>query len=89
MQRLGCAACHGATGQGGVGPSFVGLAGSDVTLSDGSVVIADDPYLLESIRTPGAKRVAGFGIEMPSITLTDDELAEIVAYIRSLEADGG
>lgn len=89
MQRAGCAACHGTTGQGGVGPSFVGLAGSDVVLSDGSVVIADYLYLVESIRTPGAKRVAGFSVEMPTITLTDDEIAEVVAYIHSLEIDGG
>ena len=67
----------------------MGLAGSEVTLSDGSVIIADDPYLIESIRAPGAKRVAGFSIDMPSITLTDDELAEVVAYIHSLEIDGG
>lgn len=83
-QRSGCASCHGGSFQGGVGPSWAGLAGSEVALTDGSTVIADDAYLFESIRDPGAKIVAGFGVQMPRNSLSDDEISEVVAYIRSL-----
>lgn len=83
-QSAGCASCHGASFQGGVGPSWVGLAGSDVELTDGSTVIADDGYLFESIRDPGAKFVAGFGVRMPPNALSDEDIREIVAYIYSL-----
>src|SRR5829696_6182792 len=34
--RNGCAACHGANGEGGVGPPWVGLLGCEVELNDGS-----------------------------------------------------
>ncbi len=80
----GCASCHGGSFQGAVGPSWVGLAGSQVELTDGSVVAADDAYLFESIRSPSTKTVAGFSVQMPGNSLTDDEIREIVAYIRSL-----
>ena len=83
-RSAGCASCHGGSFQGGVGPGWVGLAGSEVELSDGSVVIADDGYLFESIRDPGAKVVAGFSVQMPRNTLSDAEIDEIVAFIRSL-----
>ena len=83
-REAGCASCHGGSFQGGIGPGWVGLAGSDVELSDGSVVVADDGYLFESIRDPGAKLVAGFSVQMPRNTLSDAEIDEIVAFIRSL-----
>lgn len=83
-QNSGCASCHGSAFRGGVGPSWVGLAGSEVKLSDGSTVIADDRYLFNAIRDPGAEIVAGFGAQMPRNSLSDEEIGEIVAYIRSL-----
>ena len=84
----GCSSCHGSDFAGGIGPSWVGLAGSDVALDDGSTVVADADYLFESIRDPSAKRVAGFGVAMPSSDLTDDEISEIVDYITSLRPNG-
>jgi len=80
----GCAACHGADGQGGVGQAWTGLAGSTVTLDDGSTVIADEAYLTESIVDPTAKVVDGFAVAMPKPTLSDAEVADLVAYISSL-----
>jgi len=80
----GCVSCHGGSFQGGVGPGWVGLAGSEVELSDGPVVIADNSYLFESIRDPGAKVVAGFSVLMPQNSLSDAEIDEIVTFIRSL-----
>ena len=85
----GCAACHGTNGQGGVGPAFTGLYGSQVTLADGSTVVADEAYLAESIRTPGASKSAGYDIDMPSNNLDDDQIAAVIAYIRALASTGG
>ena len=80
----GCAACHGPNGQGGAGPAWVGLAGSDVVLIDGSVVVADDEYLRRAIVDPGAEIVAGYSLEMPTNSLSDDEVADVIAYIHDL-----
>jgi cytochrome c oxidase subunit 2 len=80
----GCASCHGADGSGGVGPKFIGLYGSQVTLADGSTVIADDEYLRRSITDPAAELVEGYAVIMPVSGLSDDEIEEVLAYIREL-----
>jgi cytochrome c oxidase subunit 2 len=80
----GCASCHGADGSGGVGPAFVGLYGSEVTLADGSTVVADDAYLRRSITDPDAERVEGYAVNMPSTDLDVDEIEAVLAYIREL-----
>ena len=83
-RQAGCASCHGGSFQGGFGPGWVGLAGSDVELSDGTTVVADGEYLFESIRDPAARIVTGFSVQMPRNALTDEEIDEIVAFIGSL-----
>lgn len=83
-QHAGCASCHGADFAGGVGPSWVGLAGSERTLSDGSTVVADRAYLVESIADPSAKRVTGYSLVMPGNSLSDQEIGRIVDYIEAL-----
>jgi cytochrome c oxidase subunit 2 len=82
----GCASCHGADGSGGVGPGFVGLYGSEVTLTDGSTVIADDEYLRRSITDPDAERVEGYAVSMPTNGLSDEDIEAVLAYIRELAA---
>lgn len=84
--RAGCTSCHGATSIRGLGPTWNGLAGSTVKLDNGSTVVADDSYLAESIRSPSAKKVAGYSIAMPTVQLSDEDVAAIVAYIGSLAA---
>jgi len=84
----GCASCHGANGQGGIGPSWIDLAGSDVELKvDGGgteTVVADRAYLLRSILDPSAEEVAGYELKMPSNGLTEDQAADVVSYIEEL-----
>jgi cytochrome c oxidase subunit II len=80
----GCASCHGATWQGGVAPAWVGLAGSTVTLSDGSTVTADADYLARSIIAPADDKVSGFTVVMPTNALTADQVADVVAFIQTL-----
>ncbi|MGB8860082.1 MAG: cytochrome c [Ilumatobacteraceae bacterium] len=80
----GCAACHGSSGEGGVGPTWRGLYQSQITLEDGSTVTADDAYLFEAIRDPAAKKVKGYSV-MPPNSLNDAEVQAIVEYIKTLE----
>ncbi len=85
----GCAACHGADGQGGVGPTWVGLAGAEVELLGGGVIVADDAYLVRSIVDPAADLRAGYLLQMPANNLTESEVADVIAYIKDLSADTG
>ncbi len=80
----GCAGCHGANGQGGVGPTWQGLAGSDVELADGSIIVADEDYLIRAITEPGADLLANYAIQMPRNNLDAAQVADIVAYINDL-----
>lgn len=88
VRSNGCAACHGRNGEGGPGPTFVGLYGSTVELESGETVVADEAYLSESIRDPSAKKVAGYGFPMPENDLTDEQIESVIAFIRELADDG-
>jgi cytochrome c oxidase subunit 2 len=84
-QSFGCTACHSTTGEIIVGPSWQGIYGSTVTMSDGSQVKVDDAYIKESIQNPTAKVVQGFDPVMPSFSaLTDADIEALTAYIKSL-----
>lgn len=86
----GCASCHSLDGTTSVGPTMQGLAGSTVTLSDGSTATADDAYLTRSITDPDAEIAKGFqpGIMPPAIssfglTGKPQDVAALVAFIKS------
>jgi cytochrome c1 len=83
----GCAGCHGQDFGGGAGPGWIGLAGSERELADGSTAIADAGYLTRAIAEPSAELVAGYTLRMPANNLSDEEIAHIVAFIETL-ADG-
>jgi cytochrome c oxidase subunit 2 len=69
-----------------IGPTWLGLAGSEVELVGGDVVIADDDYLFESIKDPQAKIVDGFeSAKMPNYGFTDEQIADIIAYIKTIK----
>ena len=80
----GCTSCHGGDFDGGVGPSLIGLIGSEVSLIGGGMVVADRDYLVESIVDPNAKRRIGSTLQMPRVTLSDDDVERIVEYIVEL-----
>ncbi len=85
--ELGCKACHSIDGREEIGPTWKGLWGSQVKLSDGTTVVADEAYIIESIRQPQAKIVAGFEQQaMPAFTtLTDAQIADLIAFIQTLK----
>ena len=81
----GCAACHSVDGAAGLGPTWFNLFGSTVELEDGSTTTADDAFLTESIKDPKAKVVKGFAPTMPVYPFTDEDIANIIAYIKTLK----
>src|SRR5436190_5361261 len=87
-QTLGCASCHGANGEGGRGPALLGVFGSNVQLSNGQTVRADESYVRESILNPGAKLVNGFGPIMPTFqgVVNEEQIVQLMAYIKSLSS---
>jgi cytochrome c oxidase subunit 2 len=90
-QRLassrGCIACHSIDGTPSLGPGWLDLYGSQETLSDGSQVKVDGPYLIESVIDPAAKIVAGYPPVMVAYQMSDEQLDSLVAYIASLSSD--
>ena len=82
---LGCAQCHSSSpGVAIHGPSWAGLAGSQVTLEDGSKVTADRAYLERAIKEPSAEVVEGFKPLMPTVPLDDTQIDQVIAYIEAL-----
>jgi cytochrome c oxidase subunit 2 len=85
FHRYGCSGCHepGGTVR---APNLNGVFGSPVPLSDGSVVIADEKYVRDSILDPKAQVAAGYAPVMPTFAgqVNEDDLAKLVAYIESI-----
>lgn len=84
--RAGCQKCHTTDGTPYLGPTWVGLYDSTVTLADGTTVRADSAYLTESMMDPGARIVRGFANMMPSYLgkLEAAEVGAILEYLRAL-----
>jgi len=80
----GCVACHTIDGSPRVGPTWKGLYGKTETMSDGSTALVDEAFLRSFILDPQARHVKGFPPVMPKVELTEEELAALVAYIKSL-----
>lgn len=80
-----CMGCHKAdTADRLVGPGLKGIFNSDRKLADGTTVKADEEYLKESLLDPNAKVVEGFPPAMTPMTYSDAELAQLLAYLKSL-----
>ena len=80
-----CATCHKEQG-GALGPSLVGIYGREEEMADGSTALVDENYLRESILNPAARLVKGYQSLMPTYQgqLTEEELVELILYIKSL-----
>lgn len=85
----GCLSCHSITSKPlNNAPSWFGLFGSTVTLADGTTVTANEAFLHTSIVDPLATIVEGYNPIMPdnySEALTEEEIADIIAFIISLK----
>lgn len=85
LEKNECFACHSLDDVSDLGPSFKGLYGRSRKMTDGSVVTADDAYLREAILHPSAKILEGFDDVMPEPTLTDEEVSEIIEYLKTIK----
>jgi len=85
--RFGCVQCHSTDGTAGTGPSWKGLYGRTVQLTDGGSVKADENYIRESILEPQAKNVQGYQPVMPTFQgkLKDKDIIAIIEYIKTLK----
>ena len=85
--QFACNTCHLANGTGRA-PSLNGVFGANVLLADGSMVVADEAYIRESILQPKAKIVAGYQPVMPTFQglVTEEQILNLTAYIKSLQS---
>lgn len=84
--RLGCLRCHTLDGTPHIGPTWAGAYLSTVPLQGGGTVLADPPYLTESIMDPRVKIRAGFAPVMPSYhgLITPTETAAILELMKAV-----
>lgn len=80
----GCIACHSTDGSRRVGPTWLGLYGSEVELADGRTITADGDYIRQSILHPGEMLTKGFPPVMQPYDFDEEQLQSIVAFIRAL-----
>ncbi len=91
LRANACIGCHSLDGSKLVGPSFQGLFGASRTvLVDGveKSVIADEKYLIHSIKEPNAEVVKGYPANvMQSYTklLTDEQITDVANYLKTLK----
>jgi cytochrome c2 len=80
-----CMACHKSDSADRlVGPGLAGVFGRETKLADGSTITADEAYLTESLTDPNAKVAEGFPPAMTPQAYTDAELAQLVAFLKTL-----
>lgn len=85
----GCAQCHTIDGSKLVGPSWKDMWGRMEKMSDGKEVLVDEPYVIESIRSPLAKIVEGFPPQMPPFPpdmVKDNEVKGLIAFMKSISS---
>lgn len=88
-ERYGCLACHSLDGSPLVGPTWAGLYGSEQNFTDGTSMVADDAYIIQSILEPNAHIVEGF---TPNVMpqnfgeqLNETQINDILEFIKSLQ----
>ena len=85
LDAKGCLACHSVDGSAGVGPTFKGAWGAPLQLADGSTRTLDSALFVEKVHHPDTISIKDFPPVMPVIPLTDDEMAQIEAYLEGLQ----
>jgi cytochrome c2 len=85
----GCMACHAVDGvKQQPCPNWKGLFGKERPLVSGDTVVADETYLANSIVNSWDQVVQGYGKTMPPYNFPEQEVAALVAYLKSL-GEGG
>jgi cytochrome c oxidase subunit 2 len=85
LEAKDCLTCHSIDGSESIGPTLKGILGRSVKLKGGTTVTADEAYLRDAIVNPSATIVDGFDDVMPKAELTDEELKQILEYLKTLK----
>ncbi len=89
LQQYGCIGCHSLDGTPAIGPTFLGLFGSEVqNVREGRqvTIVADEEYIRRAIRQPQLEVTVGFPPIMPAFPqIPDAEVEEIIEYLRELQ----
>jgi len=78
-----CSTCHTMNGTRVIGPPLNGLMGQEITLDDGTTLVIDEDYILNSITNPMAQARQGYPKAMLEVELTDEDLTDLLNYIKS------
>ncbi len=85
----GCGACHKTDGSHQIAPAWNGLFGKEEHVVENgkkTSVKVDEAYIRESIKNPQQKITVGFETTvMPVFPVTDDEIEQLIAYIKTLK----
>ena len=86
----GCQGCHTLTGAKSTGPTWKGLAGSKVHLTNGKTIVATDSYLVGVITDPTSLMVDGYDATVMAEviapgSISTAEAESIVAYIKTIK----
>ena len=85
----GCGACHKTDGTSQIAPTWKGLFGKEERVIENGKEInvkVDETYIKESIKTPQQKITVGFAVTpMPVFPMTDDEIEQVIAYMKTLK----
>lgn len=87
LTSKGCLACHSVDGKPKVGPTLKALYGrQEEVLVAGAMrqVTVDEAYLRRAITSPMEQVVRGYPPAMPQTPMTEQELSEVVRYLKSL-----
>ena len=84
---MACNACHSVDGSLKLGPTIKNQYGKEIRHTNGTVMIINDDYILESLIDPLKHIVDGYTPIMPSYkpVLSDEDVKNIIAYIKALK----
>jgi cytochrome c oxidase subunit 2 len=86
-QLQGCVGCHSIDGSRLVGPTWLGLYGTQEALEGDTSVLVDEAYLRDSILHPADQITKGYPNVMPATyedALSEEQVEALVEYIKSL-----
>ncbi len=88
LTRESCLSCHSLDGSVQVGPTLKGLYGKrETVVTDGTEqeITVDESYLTMAIREPMSQIVKGYQPVMPPNTLKDEEVNQVIGFIKELQ----
>lgn len=85
---LGCSSCHSGN-PASRGPNLAHVYNTRIRLQDGTMAVADEAYLRESILNPSMHIPAGYAPIMPTYQgqISEDGMIDLVEYIKSLDSN--